>query len=174
MRSLIAYVKQHHAKGVAWNPKGIDAKDALAEVSKPPALASNSPPAPPFPSGGAGGPPPPPPPPPPGLPPAPTAKKAPASDMGAVFADLNKGASVTSGLKKVDASQMTHKNPSLRTSAVVPERSNSSSSTRGNSPGAPSKKPKPESLRTKKPPRKELDGSKWIVVRYENTIFQRK
>jgi len=33
--------------------------------------------------------------------------------MGAVFGEINKGA-VTSGLKKVDKSQMTHKNPELR------------------------------------------------------------
>jgi adenylyl cyclase-associated protein len=85
--------------------------------------------------------------------------------MGAVFADLNKGESVTAGLKKVDPSQMTHKNPSLRTSSTVPQRSDSSSSTgRGVSPAPPGKKPKPESLRTKKPPKKELDGNKWIIV----------
>ena len=39
--------------------------------------------------------------------------------MGGVFAALNKGESVTSGLKKVDKSEMTHKNPELRAGGVV-------------------------------------------------------
>ena len=30
-------------------------------------------------------------------------------------------------------------------------------------------KPKPEAMRTKKPPRKELDGTKWIVENFDNT-----
>jgi len=83
--------------------------------------------------------------------------------MNAVFGDLNKGADVTKGLRKVDASQMTHKNPSLRANAPIPTRSDSS--LRGKSP-APGKKPKPEAMRTKKPPKMELDGNKWIIVRF--------
>jgi adenylyl cyclase-associated protein len=120
---------------------------------------------------GAGPPPPPPPPPLPTI----DAPKASAkgSDMTAVFDQLNQGSSVTAGLRKVDKSEMTHKNPSLRAGAVVPQRSDSqgsvsSSASRGKSP-VPSKKPKPESMRTKKPPRKELDGNKWIVENFENT-----
>lgn len=95
--------------------------------------------------------------------------------MTSVFDQLNQGSSVTAGLRKVDKSEMTHKNPSLRASSTVPERSNSqtslgssSSQSRGKSP-IPSKRPKPETLRTKKPPRKDLDGNKWIVENYENT-----
>jgi adenylyl cyclase-associated protein len=87
--------------------------------------------------------------------------------MNAVFDDLNKGSDVTKGLKKVDTSQMTHKNPSLRANAPVPTRSDSNGSLRGKSP-APGKKPKPESMRTKKPPRKELDGNRWIIENYES------
>ena len=87
--------------------------------------------------------------------------------MNAVFDDLNKGSDVTRGLKKVDASQMTHKNPSLRATAPVPTRSDSDGSLRGKSP-APGKKPKPESMRTKKPPRKELDGNRWIIENYDS------
>jgi adenylyl cyclase-associated protein len=34
--------------------------------------------------------------------------------MGAVFGEISKGSSVTAGLKKVEKSQMTHKNPELR------------------------------------------------------------
>lgn len=85
--------------------------------------------------------------------------------MGAVFNELNRGEAVTAGLKKVDPSQMTHKNPSLRANAPVPTRSDSTGSIgRSKSPAPPGKKPKPESMRTKKPPRKELDGNKWIIV----------
>lgn len=97
-------------------------------------------------------------------------KPPPTKDAGgldAVFSELNKGEAVTKGLRKVTADQMTHKNPSLRAGATVPTRSDSQSSVssipRGKSP-APGKKPKPESMRTKKPPVKKLDGNKWIIV----------
>ncbi|CCF45272.1 adenylyl cyclase-associated protein [Colletotrichum higginsianum] len=58
---------------------------------------------------------------------------------------------------------MTHKNPSLRASSTVPEREGS---VRGKSP-APGKKPKPESMRVKKPPKKVLEGNKWTVENFE-------
>lgn len=71
--------------------------------------------------------PPPPPPPPPAAPPAPPApgaaaapKPAAGGGLGNVFAELNRGEDVTKGLRKVDKSEMTHKNPELRTSSVVP------------------------------------------------------
>lgn len=91
--------------------------------------------------------------------------------MSAVFNQLNQGSAVTAGLKKVDKSEMTHKNPSLRAGSTVPQRTSSqtslsSSSTRGKSP-MPNRKP--ESMRTKKPARKELDGNKWIVENIDNT-----
>lgn len=167
-KSLATYIKQHHTTGIQWKPQGIDAAEALKQQK---GIAVNGvPKAAPAPAGGA--PPPPPPPlpppdfasgpPPPPPPPAGSAKAAP--DMGAVFSQLNQGENVTKGLKKVDASQMTHKNPSLRAGSSVPERSDSTGSLRGKSPTPPGKKPKPESMRTKKPPRKELDGNKWIVV----------
>jgi adenylyl cyclase-associated protein len=87
------------------------------------------------------------------------------SDMSAVFAQLNQGDAVTQGLRKVDKSQMTHKNPSLRASSTVP--GSPSSSSRSKSP-APSKKPKPESMRSRKPPRKDLEGTKWFIENFEN------
>lgn len=90
-----------------------------------------------------------------------------AADMGAVFDQISRGSDVTAGLRKVDPSAMTHKNPSLRASATVPSgpsRSSSQTSTRS----IPSKKPKPESMRTKKPPKKELEGNKWLVENYDN------
>jgi adenylyl cyclase-associated protein len=162
IKSLVAYVKKHYAKALIWNPEGSEVEAAMAEVDKTPSAPTarstgGPPPPPPMPAhlGGAGGPPPPPPPPPGGKP------VAKAADMGSVFQELNKGEAITSGLKKVDPSQQTHKNPNLRAGATVPTRSDSQNSGKT----SPSIKPKPESMRTKKPPRKELDGNKWIIVR---------
>ncbi|OAT04308.1 adenylyl cyclase-associated protein [Blastomyces gilchristii SLH14081] len=131
--------------------------------------ASAFPPPPPPPAAGAGGPPPPPP------PPASVAappKAAPTGDMSSVFEQLNQGSAVTSGLRKVDKSEMTHKNPGLRAGSLVPERADSrtgvtSPTSRGKSP-VPSKKPKPESMRAKKPSRKQLDGNKWYIEHYDS------
>lgn len=156
------YIKQHHPQGVAWNPRGEPAEevakslDSSKDTQRPAAIAGPS-------AGGA--PPPPPPPPPPG--PAPvldigsdSAKAsggAPAGGFGAVFSELNRGEDVTKGLRKVDRSEMTHKNPSLRAGSTV------SDGARAKSP-VPGKKPKPESMRAKKPARKVLEANKWTVV----------
>ncbi|KAK1755961.1 adenylyl cyclase-associated protein [Echria macrotheca] len=156
-RHLTDYVKNYFPNGVPWNPKGRPAQEVAKSLSGPPA--------PPAPSAGG----PPPPPPPPGPPPVLQIKEvkaesaAPAGGLGAVFSELNKGEAVTKGLRKVDKSEMTHKNPSLRASSTVPERDGS---VRGKSP-APGKKPKPESMRVKKPPKKELEGNKWIIENFE-------
>ena len=104
------------------------------------------------------------------MPPSGTGAPSSSSDMGAVFDQISRGSEVTSGLRKVDKSEMTHKNPSLRANAPIPPaptRSSSQTSLRGKSL-MPNKKPKPESMRTKKPPRKELDGNKWLIENYEN------
>lgn len=165
-KALAEYVKNTFPMGIPWNPKGITAEEAIKSVESSQAPApSPSPKA----AGGA-----PPPPPPPGPPPPPikfdeapkTAPVAAGGGLGAVFSDLNKGADVTKGLRKVNPDEMTHKNPSIRAGGIVPQRSDSASSfssLRGKSP-APGKKPKPQSMRTKKPPVKELDGNKWIIV----------
>lgn len=98
--------------------------------------------------------PPPPPPPPSGS--APAASVPPASGTAALLADLNRGGAVTSGLRKVDSSQMTHKNPALRSADTVPD----------NAKKAPPLKPKPGAKPAKKPAKIELeDGNKWIIVR---------
>lgn len=172
-RNLQTYIKKHYATGVTWNnsPSGVELSQALQDVN-----SQSTPNAPPAPPGGAGGPPPPPPPPPlptfdnpPPPPPAPAAKSGDANtgDMGAVFDQLNRGEAVTSGLRKVDKSEMTHKNPNLR----APTRTDSVDSiTRSRSP-APQTKPKPDSIRgkglaaPKKEGKKVLDGNKWIIVR---------
>lgn len=161
------YVKEFHAKGLSWNPQGKTLSESLAAVNNQPSASSSAPAPAPAPAAGGSAPPPPP----PAAPPADlfdnaTAGKeqaAPSGGMNAVFADLNKGENVTSGLKKVEKSQMTHKNPSLREQG-------------------PAKKPtppkKPQSLSSRsnsaksKPPRVELvDGAKWIIenLTAENT-----
>ncbi|EPS25429.1 hypothetical protein PDE_00362 [Penicillium oxalicum 114-2] len=168
-KALSAYLKKHYPKGLTWNTEsGLSALDALKEIKGGSASAGGGapppppPPPPPVPSvnlpGGV------PPPPPPGIPPAP-APSAPAPDMTAVFDQLNQGEQITSGLRKVDKSQMTHKNPGLRAGSTVSE---SSGSIRAKSP-APSKRPKPESMRSRKPPRKDLEGTKWLIENFEGS-----
>ncbi|KAI0386028.1 adenylate cyclase associated N terminal-domain-containing protein [Hypomontagnella monticulosa] len=160
-RDLTEYVKQYYPNGIPWNAGGKPASEVAKALDSPPTGgAAAPPPPPPLPAGGA--PPPPPPPPPPGLPPV--IQAAPAKpDMNAVFSDLNKGELITKGLRKVDKSEMTHKNPALRAGSMV---SDHESSGRGKSP-APGKKPKPESMRVKKPPKKELEGNKWTIENFD-------
>ena len=162
---LTEYVKLHFPNGIPWNPKGLPAAEVLKSLDRentPTISASAGPPPPPPAAGGL-----PPPPPPPGPPPvlqikeeaAPAAASTSTSGFGAVFDELNQGENVTRGLRKVDRSEMTHKNPSLRAGSTVSD----GSSARGKSP-APGKKPKPESMRVKKPPKMELEGNKWTIV----------
>lgn len=172
-KKLEEYVQNTFPTGIPWTVRGVSIEEARKQVEQ-----AEPPRASPHPQAvGTGGPPPPPPP--PGPPPPPlkfddAPKAAPAKEasaLDAVFNDLNKGEAVTKGLRKVNPDQMTHKNPSLRAGATVPTRSDSQSSvssiSRGKSP-APSKKPKPEGMRTKKPPVKKLDGNKWIIENYDN------
>lgn len=174
-KALAEYVKDHYPRGLTWNnANGIDAMEAFGQVRShadttptPGPAAGSPPPPPPLPNMEllAGGPPAPPPPP-PGAPPAP---KGNPGDMTAVFEQLNQGSAITSTLRKVDKSEMTHKNPNLRSTSLVPERPSSqgSSTSRGKSP-LPSKKPKPESMRAKKPSRKQLDGNKWYIENHDS------
>lgn len=165
-KDLTEYIKQYFPSGVVWNPKGESVQEVVKSLSSGPAAAASAPPPPPPPpTGGL-----PPPPPPPGPPPVlqiNEEKAAPSKAAGgfdAVFSELNKGEAVTKGLRKVDKSQMTHKNPALRASSVVPDKEDAHA--RGKSP-APGKKPKPETLRAKKPPVKVLEGNKWTVEHFE-------
>lgn len=157
------YVKEFHTKGPKWNINGKPLDEVLNKKS-------SAPPTPPGPN--AGGPPPPPPPPPPpanlfdDTSSAPAAPAAPAGGMNAVFADLNKGENITSGLKKVEKSQMNHKNPELKkTAPAVPKKPTP--------PKKPSSLSSSSSVPTKKPARKELiDGSKWIIEHYTKADLQ--
>ncbi|KAL3955239.1 hypothetical protein ACCO45_010802 [Purpureocillium lilacinum] len=109
-RDLAEYVKQFYPSGITWNPHGQPA-EAVAKALSGTSLSR---------SRDALEVPHPPPPPPPGPPPVLDIKTetppgtASPSGLGAVFSELNKGAAVTKGLRKVDKSEMTHKNPSLR------------------------------------------------------------
>lgn len=147
VEELRKYVMEYHTTGLSWNLKGIDPITYQSTTT-----SSTAPP------------PPPPPPAPPASGPPPTHRlPAPpaAGDMANVFASLNKGEAITKGLKKVDKSEMTHKNPELRASSVV-EATIPSTPSKG-----PVKPPKPHSFQ-KKPPKTFLDGTKWIIENHEN------
>ncbi|KAK7981982.1 hypothetical protein PG988_004220 [Apiospora saccharicola] len=146
-KDLTEYVKQYFPSGIPWNPQGLPAAEVAKNIPKPGGASPSAPPPPPPAAGDSGS----------------SAEPASGASLGAVFSEINKGSDVTKGLRKVDRSEMTHKNPSLRAASVVPDRE---ASGRGKSP-APVRKPKPESMRAKKPPRKELDGNKWLIENYE-------
>ncbi|KAG7665785.1 SRV2 [[Candida] subhashii] len=156
---LKTYVKEYHATGPSWNSKGKPLAEAIkqAEAQAAPVAASSS---------GAPPPPPPPPPPPANLfddDKSAGGAAAPAGGINAVFAELNQGSAITSGLKKVDKSEMTHKNPELRKHApVVPKKPTK--------PSTLSSTPPPSAQATatkKKPATKDLvDGTKWVIQNY--------
>jgi adenylyl cyclase-associated protein len=81
------------------------------------------------------------------------------SSMGAVFSQINQGEGITSALKHVDKSQMTHKNPALRdkkTSPHLPPK-----------PDSLKKNPSGSSVTTVNKPvgKKTLEGIKWVIVK---------
>ncbi|KAF8631426.1 hypothetical protein AX17_005103 [Amanita inopinata Kibby_2008] len=142
------YAQEYHTTGLAWNPKGITVQEFKSTKIADPTTSALSPA------------PPPPPPPPPTVavpPPAPAS-----TGVAAVFAELNRGEEVTKGLRKVDKSEMTHKNPALRAGGTVPA---GTSTTAGRRPTKPSK---PQALAGKKPSKFALEGNKWLVEHYEN------
>ncbi|GAA5931411.1 adenylate cyclase-binding protein [Sporobolomyces koalae] len=158
LEELRKYIMAHHTTGLTWNPKGGD-----ATTYKPAEVSSGGGPPPPPPPPPPPGPPAPPPPPPPAAAASPSAPApAPAAgDMSNVFASLNQGEGITKSLRKVDQSEMTHKNPSLRAGGAVP-----TESAPGNAKG-PQKPPKPTQMQ-KRPPKTELDGNKWNIENHEN------
>lgn len=109
--ALKNYVTANHKKGVTWNHNGGPPKDVAAKIYGGKGPAGPAAPAPPPPPAAC-----PPPPPPAGV----SAPAAP-STTDALFAALNKGSDITSGLKKVSRDQMVHKNPELRGTSVVKE-----------------------------------------------------
>lgn len=146
---LRKYVMDHHTTGLVWNAKGISISEYKASASVSAAGGAPPPPPPPVP----------PPPPPTTLPPAP----ATGSGVAAVFAELNRGADVTKNLRKVDKSEMTHKNPALRASSTVPNTVVSTAASK-----KPIKPAKPQALMGKKPAKFALEGNKWAIEYQEN------
>ncbi|OAV95574.1 hypothetical protein PTTG_08485 [Puccinia triticina 1-1 BBBD Race 1] len=149
LEELRKYIMQYHTTCLVWNPKGEDAVSFAKRLTKGDASAD----VPKLP-----GPPPAHPPPPPPPPPMPAAAGAASGGgMDAVFSSLNQGEKITSGLRKVDPSQMTHKNPELRGSVPAEVTVSPSGSLK-----RPAKPPKPSSFQ-KKPAKTELVGNKWNV-----------
>lgn len=155
---LKAFAKEYETTGPSWNAQGGDFADEYKKLAGGAEKAAA--PAPPA----AGGPPPPPPPPPASVFEAKQTPVAASSGTGmnAVFSQLNQGEGITKGLKKVEKSQMTHKNPALRASSTVP-------AVKESSKPVPPKKPSSlsEKKTVAKPATKELVDSKWMITNYQ-------
>ncbi|CED84606.1 Adenylate cyclase-associated protein (CAP/Srv2p) [Phaffia rhodozyma] len=137
LEELRKYIMQYHTTGLAWNPKGKDPLSFSPSAPTPISSAASSSPAP------VGT----------------TSTPSPASGPSkGLFAELS--GDVTKGLKKVDKSEMTHKNPELRASSVVPATDAA--------PKRPTRPTKPPSLAGKKPAKFELEGNKWAIEYQEN------
>ncbi|XP_042888690.1 adenylyl cyclase-associated protein 1-like isoform X4 [Penaeus japonicus] len=138
-KELMQYVKTHHTTGLSWNTRG---GNAMSNLKAAPANCGVPPPPPP----GI-------PPPPPMVPLAPKAAAAMEDDgRAALFASINKGTDITSGLKKVRDDQKTHKNPSLREGPKPFVKQTET---------APVRAPTRES--PERPPKFALEGKKWFV-----------
>ncbi|XP_055635174.1 adenylyl cyclase-associated protein 1 isoform X3 [Toxorhynchites rutilus septentrionalis] len=133
LTELQQYIKQHHTTGLVWAGKN---KPAAGGASVPP----------PPPPGGL-------PPPPPMMPMADLSIADAGDDRSALFAQINKGADITKGLKKVTSEMQTHKNPSLR-SGPAPYKAPAGISNGTKSVTAPS---------ATKPPSFVRDGKKWLI-----------
>jgi len=149
MKDLFNYVKKFHTTGLAWNPRGGDAASfkegggasASAPAAAPPkGLPPPMPMAPPAtapPSGGGAGP-----------------------DPSALFAAINKGGDITSGLKKV-TKEMKSKNQEGKSSVVPADVAPKAKATKAATPAAAKKGT----------PKFELQGNKWVVEWQENTTI---
>ncbi|KAI8926844.1 adenylate cyclase associated N terminal-domain-containing protein [Entophlyctis helioformis] len=153
LTELHAYVKAHHTTGLAWNPRGGDAKTVAASAGASAA---------PAPAPAAGGAPPP--------PPLPTAAQLEALSGGAsgkpagsaaLLGAINSG-NVTAGLRKVDASQMTHKNPELRAGSVVSAAALAPKAAATAPAAAPA-----AAAAAVRPPKIALEGNKWVVENFD-------
>ncbi|XP_048356576.1 adenylyl cyclase-associated protein 1 [Sphaerodactylus townsendi] len=146
---LQAYIKEHHTTGLTWSKTGPIATDGGPAAPPPP------------PRGG------PPPPPPPGPPPPPAPNSANSSSdesRSALFAQINQGEAITSGLKHVSDDMKTHKNPGLKSQGGTVRT--------GPKPFAAPKptcsfNPSHKQPLRKDPPVLELEGKKWRVENQE-------
>jgi len=143
MKELFNYVKKFHTTGLSWNPRGGEASSfkSGSPAAAPPAAPKGLPP--PMPVS------------------APPAAAAGASaDPSALFAAINKGGAITSGLKKV-TKEMKNKNQEQKSSVVPAEVASKKSA------GAP----KAAAGQKKGTPKFELQGNKWLVEWQENTTI---
>lgn len=142
LKELRVYIKNFHTTELTWNPRGGDASAAAPAAAAPAPPSAPKPPSAPLP-------------PPAGA--APSGGKA-APDTNALFAAINKGGEITAGLKKVDKSQMTHKNPELRATSVVPAAAAPKKAAAATAKAAPKKGT----------PKFELQGNKWVIEFQDN------
>lgn len=137
LTELQQFIKQHHTTGLVWSGK--DKPVVGASVPPPPPPGGMPPPPPMMPlgdvsaAGGAG------------------------DDRSALFAQINQGADITKGLKKVTADMQTHKNPGLR-SGPAPYKA----------PTAVSNGTKSVAPPAVKPPTFTRDGKKWLIEYQKN------
>ncbi|KAM6974603.1 adenylyl cyclase-associated protein 1 [Tautogolabrus adspersus] len=144
---LQTYIKQHHTTGLSWSKSGPVASASAAPPSAPAGCPPPPPPGPPPPAdfgGSCGG-----------------SGDSGADTRNALFASLNKGSDITSGLKHVSDDLKTHKNPGLRGQGAVRS---------GPKPFAsPTPRPAASATPTRTlPPVLELDGKKWKVENQED------
>jgi adenylyl cyclase-associated protein len=129
LNDLHDFIKRVHTTGLVWSANGQDASQFVGATPAPATKPAAKPAAPKPTTGDAGA-------------------------KAGLFAALNKGGDITSGLKKVEKSQMTHKNPELRASSVVKSGAVKSAPAPAKKFGAPT---------VQKDPVLELQGKKWIV-----------
>uniref|UniRef100_A0A8D0GEC6 Adenylyl cyclase-associated protein n=1 Tax=Sphenodon punctatus TaxID=8508 RepID=A0A8D0GEC6_SPHPU len=147
---LQAYIKEYHTTGLTWSKMGPIATSMGSVPTATPAGAA--------------------PPPPPGPPPPPAAEPTKASSddsasRSALFAQINRGEGITSGLKHVSDDMKTHKNPTLK--------GQGSSMRTGPKPYTAPKPGCAANASTKPAPKNEpavleLEGKKWRVENQNN------
>ncbi|NXG78029.1 CAP1 protein, partial [Baryphthengus martii] len=145
---LQAYIKEYHTTGLTWSKTGPVATEGAKSPSAAPAGAAPPPPGPPPPPA-----------------PAPTSCSADDSaSRSALFAQINRGEGITSGLRHVSDDMKTHKNPALKNQGG-PVRSGPKPFTAPkpacNANPGPKTSPKAPALL-------ELEGKKWRVENQEN------
>lgn len=129
LNDLQQYIRKNHTTGVTWNAKGAEAKTFVGAATPAPAAAT----------------------------PAPAATSAPVPTQSPVANLLGELSGATSGLKKVDKSQMTHKNPELRGSSIV----------KADAIQPKAAAPKfGAAAKPAAPPKLALEGNKWVVENF--------
>lgn len=131
LSDLQAYVKKNHTTGLSWNPRGEDSAGQAPVAAAPAAQPALA-----------------------------SSAKA-GTGLGNLLGDLNKGDQLTSSLRHVDKSQMTHKNPELRASSVVPAGAATPVTGRSAAPSL-------SNSVAAKPPKIALEGNKWVVENHVN------